>query len=471
MEGVDPVQVEPTPITFSNDGEARVRLQWHDPTTQEIRAPLLKTPITLGREYSHMPSDLNDRRISRVVFEDNEVSRYHALIDWVDKQVVLIDQKSVNGTILNGQPISQSVLQSGDTINIGPYSLAIIIESIPEPVADPDETSLSLDRLDQGEDSTDPGTTTNFIPAPDFQPETDNNLLQQISDARVNTSPRAIADRYYKEIMNEAKLEVIDELMSPDFLFTIPTHPDPYRGPDGFKQLVTMLHTAFPDVHLDVKHLLVDGNTVVGHWIGSGTHTGGPLHTVQGDIPPSGKHFVIDGVSWLKIENGKVVESLANEDTLSLLRQIGVLPPPENVSLSEVSLSLAKTFFNEVLNRGQLDIIGEIISPNFAMHLPLYPRPLRGSEALKNFVKGFHSAFPDSHYTIQLEMSDNDMAAIRWTYTGTHQDKFLSVPASGRSVQLQGVSIFQVDEGQISEIWVNENDLGLLEQINALGGD
>jgi steroid delta-isomerase-like uncharacterized protein len=470
MQGADAVQ-EQTPMSYSTDGEARVRLRWLDPLTNETRSPLLKTPITLGREYSHMPSDLNDRRASRVVFEDNEVSRYHALIDWADGQVLLQDQKSVNGTIVNGQTITSIAIKTGDTLSIGPYILDVVIEATPQPPMALDETSLALDKEESGYDSTEVGGgSTNFIPAPEFQPETDDSLLKQISDARSNTSARAIAERYYKEIMNEARLEVIDELMSPDFLFTIPTHPEPYRGPDGFKQLVTMLHTAFPDVHLDVQHLLVDGETVVGHWIGSGTHTGGPLHTVKGDIPPSGKHFVIDGVSWLKIVNGKVVESLANEDTLSLLRQIGVLPPPDSTSSSEISKSLAVSFFNDILNRGQLDTIGEIISPDFVMHLPLYSRPLRGPEALKNFVKSFHSAFPDTHYSIQLNMSDSDMAAIRWIFTGTHQDEFLSIPASGKSVHLQGVSIFQINEGQISEIWVNENDLGLLEQIGFLGG-
>lgn len=274
----------------------------------------------------------------------------------------------------------------------------------------------------------------------------------------------AIAKRYYQEIMNDANLAVIDELMSPDFLFTIPTHPDPYRGPDGFKNLVTMLHGAFPDVHLKVEHLIVDGDTVVGHWTGSGTHTGGPLHTVKGDLPATGKNFVIDGVSWLKIINGKIVESLANEDTLSLLQQIGVipLPPPECANKA-----IARRYFNDILNGGNFEAIGGIIAPDFVLHLPLLPNPIRGREGLKDFVVRLRTAFPDIHYTIQLQMADLEMAAIRWTMEATHRGEFLEIPASGANVHLQGVTIFRIREGQIVEIWVNENDLGLLEQISA----
>jgi steroid delta-isomerase-like uncharacterized protein len=275
----------------------------------------------------------------------------------------------------------------------------------------------------------------------------------------------AIARRYYEEILNDAKLEVCDELMSAEFMFTIPTHPDPYYGPDGFKNLVTMLHGAFPDVHLKVEHLLVDGDTVVGHWTGSGTHTGGPLHTVKGDIPASGKGFVIDGVSWLKIVDGKIVESLANEDTLSLLKQIGVIPVPNGASAIEANKDVARRYFNDILNNGKLDIIPEIIAPEFVLHFPLFPRPIRGQEAFKQFVTTLRTAFPDVHYEIDREASDQDKAAIRWKLSATHQGDFLDIPARGTPVTLQGVSIFRLNNGQIIEEWVNENDLGLIEQI------
>ncbi|MEO1620822.1 MAG: ester cyclase [Cyanobacteria bacterium J06632_3] len=276
---------------------------------------------------------------------------------------------------------------------------------------------------------------------------------------------KAIAHRYYQEILNEAKLEVIDELMSSDFMFTIPTHPDPYYGPDGFKDLVTMLHGAFPDVHLEVKHLLVDGDTVVGHWIGSGTHIGGPLHTVKGDIPASGKGFVIDGVSWLKISNGKIVESLANEDTLGLMQQIGVIPAAPSPTSPEASKEKSRLFFEGIIAGGRSDLISTLVTPDFTLHFPALPTPVRGQAALERFANVLRTAFPDIRYTLEREMCDNDMTALRWHMTGTHQGEFRGMPASGNTVTMQGVSLFRLEEGQIAEMWINENDLGLMEQL------
>lgn len=288
----------------------------------------------------------------------------------------------------------------------------------------------------------------------------------------VEEQNKAIARRYYDEIMNQGKLDVIDELMSPDFLFTIPTHPDPYHGPDGFKNLVTMLRGAFPDVHLTVEHLLAEGDTVVGHWTGSGSHTGGPLHTVMGDIPPTGKKFVIDGMSWLKIVDGKIVESLANEDTLGLLMQIGVIPAPAEpvTTTKEQNKVLMHRYFDEIVSAGNEATIEEIIHPNFAFRIPTLPEPIRGIEGMKGFVKGLRTGFPDIKFTVHKEMAEGDKVAARWTIEGTHLGPFLGAPPSGNHVHDQGVDIFRIKDGKIIDIWVNENDLGLMQQMGVIPG-
>ncbi|BAZ47607.1 hypothetical protein NIES4103_02090 [Nostoc sp. NIES-4103] len=281
---------------------------------------------------------------------------------------------------------------------------------------------------------------------------------------------KAIARRYYDEIMNQGNLATIDELLSPDFLFTIPTHPEPYHGPDGFKQLVTMLRGAFPDVHLSVEHLLADGDTVVGHWTGSGTHAGSPLHTVLGDIPASGKHFSIDGISWLRIVDGKIVESLANEDTLGLLQQIGVLPSesaPVTTTPTE-NKALVARYFNEIMNQGKLDVIEQIMSADFAFRIPTLPQPIRGHEGMKQFVTGLRNGFPDIHFTVEREIAEKDKVASRWRIVGTHKGEFLGVPPTDNYVQDQGVDIFRIANGKIAEIWVNENDLGLMQQLGVI---
>jgi len=282
---------------------------------------------------------------------------------------------------------------------------------------------------------------------------------------------KEIAQRYYKEIMNQGNLATIDELMSPDFLFTIPTHPDPYRGPDGFKNLVTMLRGAFPDVTLSVEHLVAEGDTVVGHWTGRGTHTGGPLHTVMGDIPATGKSFTIDGMSWLRFKDGKIIESLANEDTLGLLTQIGVLPrPPQPAPATspEQNKQITRRYFRELMNEGRLEVIPEILTPDCIFRTQALEEPIHGHEGMRQFVIGLRAAFPDLEFTIDRECAGGDKVATRCYFTGTHLGPFMGAPPSGNRIKDQGIEIFRIRDGRIAEAWVNENDLGLMQQMGAL---
>ncbi|MEH2285428.1 MAG: FHA domain-containing protein [Nostoc sp.] len=103
----------------------QIQLSWEEPATGERREPLLNMPIAFGREFARLPAELRGVRVSRMLLNSNEVSRYHALIDWEQDHLVVIDQGSVNGVYVNGQPQTRSVLVNGDTLQIGPYAIAV----------------------------------------------------------------------------------------------------------------------------------------------------------------------------------------------------------------------------------------------------------------------------------------------------------------------------------------------------------
>ncbi|MEH2356401.1 FHA domain-containing protein [Nostoc sp.] len=105
--------------------DLQIQLSWDEPATGERREPLLNMPIAFGREFARLPAELRGMRVSRMLLNSNEVSRYHALIDWEQDHLVVIDQGSVNGVYVNGQPQTRSVLVNGDTLQIGPYLIAV----------------------------------------------------------------------------------------------------------------------------------------------------------------------------------------------------------------------------------------------------------------------------------------------------------------------------------------------------------
>ncbi len=105
--------------------DLQIQLSWDEPATGERREPRLNMPIAFGREFGRLPAELRGVRVSRMLLNSNEVSRYHALIDWEQDHLVVIDQGSVNGVYINGQPQTRSVLANGDTLQIGPYMITV----------------------------------------------------------------------------------------------------------------------------------------------------------------------------------------------------------------------------------------------------------------------------------------------------------------------------------------------------------
>jgi pSer/pThr/pTyr-binding forkhead associated (FHA) protein len=103
----------------------QIQLSWDDPATGERREPRLNMPIAFGREFARLPAEFNGQRVSRMLLNSNEVSRYHALIEWEQDHLVVIDQGSVNGVYVNGQPQTRSILVNGDTLQIGPYLITV----------------------------------------------------------------------------------------------------------------------------------------------------------------------------------------------------------------------------------------------------------------------------------------------------------------------------------------------------------
>jgi predicted ester cyclase len=114
---------------------------------------------------------------------------------------------------------------------------------------------------------------------------------------------------------------------SPDGYIDSPVTGGPARG-DAIAQYAGGTFAGFPDFKLEIvnrqpmgDHGYADEWVMKGSW--SGTFPGGPLK----GVPPSGKPFVVHGSSILEYQNGKLISENVYFDRLSLLGQIGALPP------------------------------------------------------------------------------------------------------------------------------------------------
>jgi steroid delta-isomerase-like uncharacterized protein len=97
------------------------------------------------------------------------------------------------------------------------------------------------------------------------------------------------------------------------------------RGPEDVKRFMGEFREAFPDFHSTIEDQIAEGDKVVTRWTMSGIHQG----EFRG-IAPTGKQITVTGIGIFRFsDEGKVIESWDNFDQLGMMRQLGVVPSPE----------------------------------------------------------------------------------------------------------------------------------------------
>jgi hypothetical protein len=127
-----------------------------------------------------------------------------------------------------------------------------------------------------------------------------------MSDDQAERNRHAIR-RWVDEVINEGKLEVVDEIFAPSLA-------------EQAKQWVAPFRASFTHVRMRVVDLVAEPERVVGRFLCSGTHTGEWL-----GHPATGRRFEdVDEVYFFTFRGGLVVESWGIEDNLRRMAQLGL---------------------------------------------------------------------------------------------------------------------------------------------------
>jgi predicted ester cyclase len=117
-------------------------------------------------------------------------------------------------------------------------------------------------------------------------------------------------------------------------------------------------------------------------------------------------------------------------------------------------------------NHGDAADPTEIFDPGFVAYMP--GQAPMDREAFERFVAGFGVGFPGYTHEIQDQIAQDDMVANRVIWRGIHAGEFAGVPATGRSIEMEGINIFRVKNGHVVEQWAELDFFGLLQQIGAI---
>jgi steroid delta-isomerase-like uncharacterized protein len=131
---------------------------------------------------------------------------------------------------------------------------------------------------------------------------------------------KEIVETYFNKVWNNGNIDVLDDLLSADYVNHTPSTANPPKGPDGLKPIVFAIRRAFPDLHYEIKDLIATKDKVVARVIMSGTQTDSLF-----GLPPTGLKVVVNQINIEKIEDGKIAEHWRVTDELTMMKQQGFI--------------------------------------------------------------------------------------------------------------------------------------------------
>ena len=129
----------------------------------------------------------------------------------------------------------------------------------------------------------------------------------------------------------------------------------------------------------------------------------------------------------------------------------------------EENKAIAKRWNDEIMNRGNVDVIDELAAANYINYASNADR-----EAHKQWATELRAANSDLGITIEDTIAEGDKVVVRWTMHGTHTGEYQGIPPTGKEFTMSGISIYRIQDCKIVEDWSNSDMLGAMRQLGLL---
>ena len=134
----------------------------------------------------------------------------------------------------------------------------------------------------------------------------------------------------------------------------------------------------------------------------------------------------------------------------------------------DASKALVRRFYAEI-DKGNIEIIDELVGENYIDHNPP-PFPLPpGREGVKEAFRIFQKATPGFH-TIEDQIAEGDRVVTRLTSYGKHEGDLPGAPRTGNEMKMTSITIHRIANGKLVEKWSEKDVMGFLQQIGVIPG-
>ena len=125
---------------------------------------------------------------------------------------------------------------------------------------------------------------------------------------------------------------------------------------------------------------------------------------------------------------------------------------------------------DEMVSNGNVDIVDELLAPDFVEHNELPPPMMAasGRETAKQVFRVLRATFPDLRAEVRQVVAQGEYVVVFMTWYGTQRGEFLGIPPTGKSAAFQVFDMVRVVDGKITDHWGIVDQLAMLQQLGAI---
>jgi steroid delta-isomerase-like uncharacterized protein len=130
--------------------------------------------------------------------------------------------------------------------------------------------------------------------------------------------------------------------------------------------------------------------------------------------------------------------------------------------------TIVRRLYDEVWNKRKLEVVDKLLSASHALQEPDMSGSQVGPAVYKRRVVELTTGFPDLCFTVEDTIAEGEKVVACWTISGTHQNEYMGIPATGRKVSFEGITIHHIKNGKILDSYTRWDALGLMRQLGAI---
>ena len=137
----------------------------------------------------------------------------------------------------------------------------------------------------------------------------------------------------------------------------------------------------------------------------------------------------------------------------------------KNAAQSKKNVDFYTKVWEQVINEGKVNVLDTAYAESIVLHtLP----EIKGIKAAKAYYAGFVTGFSNRKFTVKRMFADGENLVKHWQFTGTHTGVFMGIPATGRTVNIEGSTIAKIVDGKIVEEQDFMDNMSFLKQLGLI---